>query len=99
MWAQIIKSRLKAGADEEFRRVNEDIGALAVQRSGWVRSLVLRDQNDPQQIYSVVVFESEEKARATEQTPETQEIVARVRAVMDGMPEYVDCEVVSDQSP
>jgi heme-degrading monooxygenase HmoA len=94
MWAQIVKSRLKAGSEEEFQRLGDEPGP---QRPGLVRSLILRDQNDRRQIYSVIVFESEEIAREFEHTPETQAFVARIQSVMEGTPEYVDCEVVVDR--
>ena len=37
--------------------------------SGWVRSITLRSDKDPQEWYELVFFESEAKARANEKTP------------------------------
>ena len=38
-----------------------------------LQTLTMRDQNDPELVYTLVVFESEEKARAREQDPRRQE--------------------------
>ena len=38
-----------------------------------MQTLTMRDQNDPELVYTLVVFESEEKARAREQDPRRQE--------------------------
>jgi len=51
----------------------------------------------------LVVFESEEKARARESDPRRQEGLQAVRAVMaeifDGPPEFVDLAVVEEFVP
>jgi hypothetical protein len=71
--------------------------------SGLVRSLTMRDQNDPSRVYSLVLFESEEKARARERDERRQEGLDAARATMaeifDGPPEFVDLTVVNDFEP
>lgn len=51
----------------------------------------------------LVVFESEEKARAREADPRREEGLAGARAMMaevfDGRPEFVDLTVVKDFTP
>ncbi len=64
MWAQLIKMRLKPGKDTA--EVNNQLRAAEQPGSGLVRTLVMHDQKDPGQVYTLVVFESEEKARARE---------------------------------
>ena len=71
MWAQLIKVRLKPGKDTA--ELGKQLQAVEQPGSGLVRTLVMRDQKDPGQVYTVVVFESEEKARAREQDPRRQE--------------------------
>ena len=60
----------------------------------------MRDQNDPDVIYTMVVFESEEKARAREQDPRRREGLQAVNAAMaglfDGTPEFVDLTVLEE---
>ena len=41
----------------------------------------MHDQEDPIQVYALVVFASEEKARAREQDPRRQEQLKAVRAM------------------
>jgi hypothetical protein len=98
MWAQLIKVRLKpdrdtAGLDEQFRAAEQP-------GSGLVRTLRMRDQKDPDVLYTLVVFESEEKARAREQDPRRQEQLATARArmadIFDGPPEFTDLTVVDE---
>jgi hypothetical protein len=61
----------------------------------------MKDQNDPLSAYMLVVFESEEHARARENDPRRQEGLQAARATMaeifDGPPEFVDL-VVADET-
>lgn len=61
----------------------------------------MADEMDPLRVYTLVVFESEEKARAREQDPRRQEGLAKVREMMaevfDGPPEFADLSVVYDR--
>jgi len=98
MWAQLIKMELKPGEDPA--EVFEQIRAAEQPGSGLVRSVVMRDQADPSQVYTLVVFESEEKARAREQDPRRAEALQAVRAAMseifEGPPEFTDLTVVDE---
>lgn len=101
MWAQLITMHLKPGKENEFPRLAEQLRALEQPGSGLLRSTSMQDQNDPLRVCTLVVFESEEKARAREQDPRRREGLAAIRQVMadlfDGPPEFVDLTVVVDQ--
>jgi hypothetical protein len=60
----------------------------------------MQDQNDPKRVYILVVFESEEKARARENDPRRQEGLQTARATMteifDGPLEFVDLTIVGE---
>jgi len=60
----------------------------------------MRDQKDPSRVYMLVVFESEERARAREQDERRQQGLEAARATMaevfDGPPEFVDLAVIND---
>jgi hypothetical protein len=71
MWAQLIKMRLQPGKD--LAGLDKQMRAIEQPDSGLLRSIVMRDQKDPGQFYVLVVFESEEKARARERDPRRQE--------------------------
>ena len=98
MWAQLIQTRLKPGKDTA--EMTRQIRGAEQPGSGLVRTLVMRDQTDPSQVYTLVVFESEEKARAREQDPRRQERVEAARSIMadilDGPPEFTDLVVVEE---
>jgi hypothetical protein len=96
MWAQLIKMQLKP--DNDTAELTKQIRAAEQPGSGLVRTLVMHDQTDPSQVYTLVVFESEEKARAREQDPQRQEGLQAARAIMadifEGPPEFTDLMVV-----
>ena len=49
----------------------EQLRGVEEPGSGLLRSMAMRDQNDPNRVYMLIVFESEEKAREREQDPAT----------------------------
>jgi quinol monooxygenase YgiN len=98
MWAQLITWRLKPGKD--MAEVDKQLRAAEQPGSGLVRTLVMHDQADPSQVYTLVVFESEDKARAREQDPRRQEALQAARAMMadifDGPPQFTDLTVAEE---
>jgi quinol monooxygenase YgiN len=98
MWAQLIRMRLKPGKDTA--EMTKHIRAAEQPGSGLVRALMMRDQADPDRVYTLVVFESEEKARAREQDPRRSERLEAARSMMadifEGPPEFTDLEVVDE---
>jgi hypothetical protein len=98
MWAQLITWRLKPGKD--LAGLNEQLRAVEQPGSGLLRTMVMRDQKDPDQLYTLVVFESEEKARERERDPRRQEGLQAVRAmladVLAAPPEFTDLAVVEE---
>jgi hypothetical protein len=62
MWAQLITMQLKP--DNGTAELDKQLRAAEQPGSGLVRTLVMHDQKDPSQVYALVVFDSEEKARA-----------------------------------
>jgi quinol monooxygenase YgiN len=102
VWAQLIKMRLKPEREAELPQVYEHLRAAEQPGSGLLRTVALRDDADPNQIYNFVLFESEDKARQREQDPRRQERLQAARALMaeifDGPPEFVDLTVIEDTS-
>ena len=103
MWAQMITTRLKAGHENDLPRLIEQLKATEQAGSGLLRSTAMQDQNDPSKVYMLVVFESEEAARARESDSRRQEGMQAARATMaeifDGAPEFVDLTVVEEFTP
>ena len=102
MWAQLITTRLKPGKEQELPKLFEQLQAVEQPGSGLLRTTAMRDQNDPSRVYMLVVFESEEKARARENDPRREQGLQAARATMaeifDGAPEFVDLTVVDEVS-
>jgi len=105
MWAQLIRVRVKGDRDaasvaDEARAAYVPVRAAEQPGSGLVRALVMQDQADPYQVYALVVFESEEHARAREQDPRRQEQLQEAGRAMadlyDGPPEFVDLTVIEE---
>jgi quinol monooxygenase YgiN len=100
MWAQLITTRLKPGKEAELPRLVEALKATEQPGSGLVRSTAMQDAKDPQRVYMLVVFETEEAARERESDPRRQEGLKDARATMaeifDGPPEFVDLTVISE---
>ena len=98
MWAQLITMRLKPGKD--MAELDNQLRAAEQPGSGLVRTLTMHDQADPSQVYALVVFESEDKARAREQDPRRQEALHAPRAIMadifDGPPQFTDLTVADE---
>jgi quinol monooxygenase YgiN len=100
MWAQLIKMQLKQGKDAELAELSTQLRAAEQPGSGLVRSIVMHDQKNPSEIYGLVLFESEEKARAREQDSQREEKLQPARALMQdilaGPPEFVDLTVTDE---
>jgi quinol monooxygenase YgiN len=103
MWAQLITTRLKAGREGDLPKLIEQLRAVEQPGSGLVRSTAMQDQSDPSRVYMMVVFESEEAARARENDPRRQDGLQAARATMaeifDGAPEFIDLTIVDEFVP
>lgn len=100
MWTQIIKVRLKPGKDEQIASLLEQLRATEQPDSGLLRTTAMKDEKDPNQIYMMVTFDSEEAARAREKDPRREEGLKAARATMaeifEGPPEFIDLNVIEE---
>lgn len=98
MWAQVQRISSPPDKEGQLLQVFEQLGGIEQEDSGLLQTLVMRSRTDPIQAFVVVVFESEEKARAREADPRRQEALQGIRAamgdVLDGPPEFFDCDVL-----
>jgi heme-degrading monooxygenase HmoA len=103
MWAQLITMHLKPGGEAVLPKIVDGLRAAEQPDSGLLHTTTMRDRNDPSRVFTLVVFESEAKARERENDPRRSEGLAAVRAVMAdafaGPPEFVDLDVVDDRTP
>ena len=82
MWAQLISMRLEEGSEDELTGLMDALDAVEQPGSGLLRSLTMTERDDPRQVQVLVVFESEEQARAREDDPRRQEALVPVRQKM-----------------
>lgn len=98
MWAQLMSFKVKPGKDTAGLR--EQLQAVEQPDSGLLRTIVMQDQKNPDQFYTLVLFESEEKARAREVDPRREEGLRVFRATLAdklaGPPEFTDLAVVEE---
>ena len=100
MWMQIITGRLKAGKEAAFVGLMDQRVEIEQPGSGLIREVATRSQKDPEVVYVIATFESEEAARAREADPRRQEGLAEVRKglmeALDGPPEFIDLDVLAE---
>jgi hypothetical protein len=98
MWAQFMRFQVKPGKDTAGLR--EQLQAIEQPGSGLLRTMIMRDQQNPDQFFTLVVFESEEKARARERDPRREEGLQALRAMLADRlaspPEFTDLAVVEE---
>jgi quinol monooxygenase YgiN len=100
MWAQLITMQTKPGKADELISLGQQMRNSEPPDSGLQRSTIMRDQNDPATFYVMIVFDSEEHARARENDPRRKDEVTRIQAAMaeclQQPPQFVDLAVVRD---
>ena len=98
MWAQLMRWQLKPGKNTAGLR--EQLQAVEQPGSGLLRTMVMQDQKNPDQFFTLVVFESEEKARARERDQRREEGLQGLRALLADKlatpPEFTDLAVVEE---
>lgn len=103
MWAQLNAVRVKEGMLDVVVKAMEQLRDFEQPDSGLLRTIVMQDQKDPARLLVLVLFESEEKARAREADPRRQEGVQALRAslaeVLEAAPEFTDLSVIADLVP
>jgi len=100
MWAQIIKTRVKPGSEDQLERLHQQFESAEQPGSGLIWSATMLDQKDPGAIYMMIVCENEEKARERERDPRRETGLAEARATMaeifEGPVEFVDLNIVAE---
>jgi quinol monooxygenase YgiN len=100
LFAQFITMTIEPGQEGRLDSVFDELAVAEAEGDGVLRLIGMRDQGDPSQAHALVVFESEEKARAREQDPATAVAMRSARELMAevfvGPPTFIDLTVVRD---
>jgi quinol monooxygenase YgiN len=103
MWAQLMRMQMKPGKQEQMNQVFARLRDAEQPGSGLVRTMAFQDQKDPGGVFVLVVFESEQAARAREADPARAEMMTEVQSLMAdvfvGPPEFFDLDVLHDVTP
>lgn len=100
MWSQLVKLRVKPGSEGQMEGFEErwerEVGRGT--DSGWVQTQIFKNPSNSNEWYLLATFESEEKARQSENNPKHQEVVGDIMDLMESEPEYTDLDPVYDSS-
>jgi quinol monooxygenase YgiN len=91
MYGTIARLKVKPGKDEELRRMGQE---MAPEIPGFVFQHVYRTDADPNELYLVVGFESEQAYRANATSTEQQQRYEQFRALLDADPEWHDGTII-----
>lgn len=95
MYGTIARMTLKPGAFETLQQQMADIQS-ELSTAGWQSTTVYRSDDDPNEIWLAVVFESKEAYRANAESPEQGKRYEQMRALLQADPDWHDGEVVSN---
>jgi quinol monooxygenase YgiN len=102
MWAQLITTKVKPDRLDGLRAIAERLQSIEQSDSGLLRSTLMVDRADPTNAHLLVVFKSEEHARAREADPRRaaglEEIRGLMAEVLDGPPVFTDLDVAFESS-
>jgi hypothetical protein len=83
---------------EEGRKAVDEYFAATEGRRTAGRGLLCQDRDDPTRYLNIVFFDSYESAMENSNMPETGELAAKMMAITDGPPTFLNLEVVDDRS-
>ncbi len=94
MYGTIARMTLKPNSfdqlEAQMNSIQADLSAV-----GWQSTTVYRSDNDPNEVWLAVVFESKEAYHANAQSPEQGKRYEQMRALLETDPEWHDGAVVS----
>jgi quinol monooxygenase YgiN len=92
MYGTVSRWRVKAGKEEELKQLAQ---AMMQDRPASSRAVyVYQADADPREFWVCGIFDSREAYAQNAGTPEQNERFTRLRALMDGDPEWHDGEIV-----
>ncbi len=92
MYGTVARLRLKPGMEAQMRAFNEEENALGIP--GYLAMYVYRMDQDPNEYYMAVIFESKDAYVANANSPDQHQRYLRVLEMLEGEPEWHDGEIV-----
>lgn len=91
MYGTIARLTIKPGKEEALKQLGREISA---QIPGLVSEYVYRTDASPEELYLVVIFESEQAYRANANSPEQHARYEQYRELLAAEPEWHDGTVI-----
>ena len=91
MYGTVARLTIKPGKLEELRQLSREMSS---QIAGVVSEYVFRTDANPNELYLVVLFESEQAYRANAASPEQHARYEQYRALLAAEPEWHDGHVI-----
>jgi heme-degrading monooxygenase HmoA len=99
-YGPIARLKVKEGKADELMALNAaDDSELAGKLKGYNGAYVLQSDNDPNELYLTVVFNSKEDYQANARSPEQDQRYQKMRALLDADPEWHDGEWIYMTAP
>ena len=92
MYGTVARIKVKPGAVEALKRLGEKYSAETSK--GYVGQYVYQMDNDPDELYLAVMYESKESYRANAASPEQNERFQEMMQYFVAEPEWHDGEIV-----
>ena len=95
-YGTIARMRVRPGAEAFLRAQLESLQPRGLQ--GWLSTTLYRSDRDPQDMWMVVAFESEEAYKRNAARENMDAVYRRLRSCLEQDPEWNDGFVISEMS-
>lgn len=92
MYGTVARYKLKPGTEEKLAEFEAEMRSLNIP--GMIAEYTFRMDNNPNEYFECVVFESEATYRALAESPEQDKRYRKLRALLETDPEWHDGEIV-----
>jgi antibiotic biosynthesis monooxygenase (ABM) superfamily enzyme len=92
MYGTIARMKLKAGKEEEFKALGQTEDELGIP--GHLGEFIYRMDNDSNEYFMAVIFDSKESYHANANSPEQNSRYEQMVALLESEPEWHDGEIV-----
>jgi antibiotic biosynthesis monooxygenase (ABM) superfamily enzyme len=92
MYGTIARMKLKAGKEEEFKALGRSEDELQIP--GHLGEFIYRMDNDSNEYFMAVIFDSKESYHANANSPEQNSRYEQMVALLESDPEWHDGEIV-----
>lgn len=97
MFGTVARMQLKPGSRGQLDAQMKEFESAQVP--GWVSTTIYEADNDPNELWMSVAFESRDAYQANAESPEQHERFLKMRELLVADPEWHDGQIVRDARP